>query len=164
MKDDFHWVPLDGAPYDVSYEPVSHESGDNHGFVVLKGKPERLSDVREAEECESLAAVLSAINQPGNSYWSTVSDPGSGPKWTSDAPLYQAGFYVNVAFVDIGRNATRGAFAELALRMRPYLERAELPSEEDFGVRFYTRPTARSSGRSAATARDKRNGATWTPT
>jgi hypothetical protein len=95
------------------------EGGRNHGYKRLKGAPEAIGQIPEAEGYPELAALLVAVNGPDSPIESVGCEKRVLPVDAGDARV-QLGSYIDVIFTDAGLNDS----AEHALQLAVHLLQA----------------------------------------
>lgn len=103
----------DGRGNTVPYPPLYDEIRQNHGFVDLRGKPDEVAAVPEAQESLALADLLITLAQPHSTLISLGCDLGEHTDPGSQLQTRRrAGGYVQVA--DARMNDAEGNFLKSA--------------------------------------------------
>lgn len=101
----------------VPYGAMLSNLGDqNHGFVELRGRSDKVCLVRETQKSKGLAAILSTIACPDSPLMTSgcecdLFDLGS----SNERPRYQVGGYVDLMFQEADSNTSLKAHEDLAI-------------------------------------------------
>lgn len=93
--------PFGGRGNTVPYPPLFDDIRSNHGFIDLRGRPDRIAQVPEARESTALASLLRALAAPDSPLVSLGCDLGEHVE--ADAPEAErevAGGYVQIVCAD----------------------------------------------------------------
>lgn len=106
----------------VPYPPLQDEIRRNHGFVDLRGRPDAVATVPEAQSSVALAALLVALAAPRSLLISLGCDLGEHTDPTSQSQTRRrAGGYVQVADArirDVERDFLKRAAAHIEVTLR----------------------------------------------
>jgi hypothetical protein len=88
----------------VPYPPLVDEIRNNRGFTDLRGKPELVSRIAEAQESAALAGILKAIAHPSSPFLSLGCDLGQSREKNKSRgkALCFAGGYLQIADIRLG--------------------------------------------------------------
>src|SRR5690606_6116645 len=101
----------------VPYGPADRASGDiNHGWMDLRGHPERVDEVPEAAKSAGLARLLRAIADPVSKVMSSACECAAFERSPDDneGAAWQVGGFVITMFLDGDRNTDPRELIQLA--------------------------------------------------
>jgi hypothetical protein len=117
----------------VPYERFVRADGNiNHGWIDLRGKPERVIEIPEANKSKGLAELLRILANPSSKLMSGVCECAAfdcGPD--TGGPRWQVGGFVTVMFRDTEKNVVAQNFVDLAQYIL-----SGIPAAEDIHIGF----------------------------
>jgi hypothetical protein len=87
----------------------------NHGWIDLRGHPERVAEIPEAERSSGLSQLLRVIADPASQVMSSACDCGAFERVQPGGGLWVASGFVSVMFRDGERNVTPQDLVGLAV-------------------------------------------------
>ena len=88
---------------------VRHDGAINHGWIDLRGHPELVASIPEAQRSEGLSNLLRVIAAPGSPLMSGACECAVFDRPELDpAQRWQAGGFVTVVFQDAEKTSTCG--------------------------------------------------------
>jgi len=112
------WIADSWGPA-VPYPAVDHEDGNrNSGYVRVKGDPETVARIPEAQGWPELQDFLLAVNAAQSPIESVGCEKGFSPS-DVEGPTEKLGSYIDVILTDLARNAAPENLLLLASNLLP---------------------------------------------
>lgn len=123
------YLTLRRAGKTLPYPAADRVDSRNYGFMPLKGHPERVSQVPEAQTCPGLAQALQRLNAAGTALYTAGCDyslntEGNGSYWTKG--------YIDCVFMDPQRAGDCHAYFALFRAFATYLGEQGYEAPIDF--------------------------------
>lgn len=123
------YLTLRQAGKTLPYPAAERDDSQNHGFLSLKGHPERLIQIPEAQAYPGLAQALERLNASDTAFYTAGCDYSLN---TEDDGRCWAKGYLDCVFVDPRRAGNCHAYFDLFRSFDAYLRGQEYHDSIDF--------------------------------
>ncbi len=123
------YLTIRHADKTIPYPAAQREDSQNHGFVPLKGHPERAVQIPEVQSCPALVQSLERLNASDTAFYT------AGCDWSlnsEDDERYWAKGYIDLVFVDPMRAGSCHAYFDLFCEFDTYLHERDYDDPVDF--------------------------------